>query len=156
GGRWRAGSKTDASSIKVAEWAGFGYFAMSIDYRLVGCTPAPACYQDMLCAIRWVRAHAKQYHIDTDRIFLIGQSAGGQLGSRAATTGTGPLKPTGGWDDQSSDFRAAISVAGPYELNSLDWGNLWAPTGEDAMAARKLASPRDHVSAKTKPLLIIH
>src|SRR5262249_52764108 len=29
GGRWRAGSRTDASSIKVGEWAGFGFFAMS-------------------------------------------------------------------------------------------------------------------------------
>src|SRR5690349_8419365 len=30
GGRWRAGSKTDASAIKVREWAGRGFFAMSI------------------------------------------------------------------------------------------------------------------------------
>lgn len=156
GGRWRAGSKTDASTIKVREWAGFGFFAMSIDYRLVGCTPAPACYQDMLCAIRWVRAHAKDFHIDTDRIFLIGQSAGGQMVSLAATLGPGPFKPTGGWEDQSSDFRAAISVAAAYELGPLSWGNLWAPPGEDIAAAHKLASPLSHVSAKTKPLLIIH
>jgi acetyl esterase/lipase len=156
GGRWRAGSRTDASSIKVREWAGFGFFAMSIDYRLVGCTPAPACYQDMLCAIRWVRAHAKQYPIDTDRIFLIGQSAGGQMVALAATFGAGPFKPTGGWEDQSSDFRAAISVAGPYELTTLDWGNIWAPTGEDQKTAQKLASPIGHISDKTKPLLIIH
>src|SRR5262245_41390614 len=40
GGRWRAGNRTDASSIKVAQWAEFGFFAMSIDYRLVGTTPA--------------------------------------------------------------------------------------------------------------------
>ena len=31
GGRWRAGNRTDASSIKVAQWAEFGFFAMSID-----------------------------------------------------------------------------------------------------------------------------
>ena len=34
GGRWRAGNRTDASSIKVVSWAEFGFFAMSIDYRL--------------------------------------------------------------------------------------------------------------------------
>src|SRR5262249_37154562 len=79
GGRWIAGSRSDASSINVGQWAGLGFFAMSIDYRLVGCTPAPACYQDLLCAIRWVHAHAKQYHVDQQRVFLIGQSAGGHL-----------------------------------------------------------------------------
>jgi acetyl esterase/lipase len=42
GGRWRAGNRADASSIKVTQWAEFGFFAMSIDYRLVGGSPAPA------------------------------------------------------------------------------------------------------------------
>src|SRR4051812_44316720 len=79
GGRWRGGHKRDASTIKVDQWAGFGFFAMSIDYRLVGCTPAPACYQDFQCAIRYVHAHADEYNVDTNRIVLIGQSAGGHL-----------------------------------------------------------------------------
>src|SRR4029453_806492 len=57
GGRWRAGNRADASSIKVTQWAEFGYFAMSIDYRLVGGSPAPAPQLDMLCAIRWLPAH---------------------------------------------------------------------------------------------------
>ena len=45
GGRWRAGNRADASSIKVAQWAEFGFFAMSIDYRLVGGSPAPTCHR---------------------------------------------------------------------------------------------------------------
>lgn len=32
GGRWRAGNRADASSIRVQQWAEFGFFAMSIDY----------------------------------------------------------------------------------------------------------------------------
>jgi acetyl esterase len=87
GGRWFRESKTTHSAIKVQQWAGFGFFAMSIDYRLIGCTPAPACYQDVLCAIRWVHAQAGRYPIDIKRIFLIGQSAGGHLVSLAATLG---------------------------------------------------------------------
>jgi alpha-L-fucosidase 2 len=156
GGRWRAGSKTDKSTINVGQWAGFGYFAMSIDYRLVNCTPAPACYQDMLCAVRWVHAHAGEYHIDPERIFLIGQSAGGQLVSLAATLGEGPFKRIGGWNDARSDIRAVISVAAPYELGTLDWGKIWTPPGEEVDAARRLASPIHHVSAATKPILVIH
>lgn len=109
GGRWFRESKTTHSAIKVRQWAGFGFFAMSIDYRLIGCTPAPACYQDVLCAIRWVHAHADKYPIDTKRVFLIGQSAGGHLVSLAATLGEGPFKKTGGWEDRP--FLAASSLA---------------------------------------------
>ncbi len=43
GGRWRGGHKKDGSTIKVQQWAEFGFFAMSIDYRLVGASPAPHC-----------------------------------------------------------------------------------------------------------------
>jgi predicted amidohydrolase YtcJ/pimeloyl-ACP methyl ester carboxylesterase len=156
GGRWRAGNRTDASSIKVAQWAGFGFFAMSIDYRLVGGSPAPASYLDTLCAIRWVHAHAQEYKIDPERVYLIGQSAGGQLVSLVATLGDGPFKRSGGWDNARSDVRAVISVAGPYELNTLSWGNLWTPVGEDVEAARKVASPLTHVTPKTRPILVIH
>jgi alpha-L-fucosidase 2 len=156
GGRWFRESKTTHSAIKVQQWAGFGFFAMSIDYRLIGGAPAPACYQDVLCAIRWLHAHAGKYPIDVNNIFLIGQSAGGHLVSLAATLGDGPFKRTGGWEDQPHDFRAVISVAAPYELTKLDWGNGWTPPGEEPVSARQLASPINHVSNKMKPLLIIH
>ena len=156
GGRWKGGHKRDASTIKVDQWAGFGFFAMSIDYRLVGCTPAPACYQDFQCAIRYVHAHADELNVDTNRIFLIGQSAGGHLVSLAATLGDGPWPRTGGWEKASNNVRAVISVAACYELPTLSWGNIWTPAGEDPDKARALASPVNHVSATMKPLLVIH
>ncbi|MEW6304492.1 MAG: alpha/beta hydrolase [Verrucomicrobiota bacterium] len=156
GGRWRGGHKRDSSTIKVDQWAGFGFFAMSIDYRLVGASPVPACYQDFQCAIRYVHAHAKQYNIDTNRIYLIGQSAGGHLVSLAATIGDGPWPRTGGWEKAGNDFRAAISVAACYELPTLSWGNIWTPAGQNPDEARKFASPVYHVKKDMKPLLILH
>lgn len=152
GGRWRGGDKSDNSTIKVKQWAGFGFFAMSIDYRRVGCTPAPACYQDFQCAIRYVHAHAKKFNIDADRVFLIGQSAGGHMVSLAATLGDGPFKRTGGWEDASNDFRAVISVAANYELTTLSWGNIWSKDTK----AMQLASPVNHVRKDMKPLMILH
>jgi acetyl esterase/lipase len=156
GGRWRAGNRTDASSIKVAQWAEFGFFAMSIDYRLVGGSPAPAPYLDLLCAIRWLHAHAEEYRIDPERIYLIGQSAGGQLVSLVATIGDGGFPRVGGWEKARSDVRAVVSVAATYELNTLSWGDLWTPIAGDVKAARAAASPINHVSATTKPILVIH
>src|SRR5207247_1044057 len=146
GGRWVGGHKRDASTIKVEQWAGFGFFAMSIDYRLKESTPAPACYQDFQCAIRFVHAYADKYNIDTKRIFLIGQSAGGHMVALAATLGEGAYPRTGGWEKASNDFRAAISVAAAYDLTTLDWGALWTPPGVPIDEARAQASPSQHVT----------
>jgi acetyl esterase/lipase len=151
-----SGHKRDASTIKVEQWAKFGFFAMSIDYRLKGCSPPPACYQDLQCAIRYVHSHAREFNVDTARIFLIGQSAGGHMVSLVATLGEGSYKRAGGWDTDRDDVRAVISVAGAYDLNTLSWGNLWTPTNEAVDTARRLASPLAHVTASTKPILIIH
>jgi acetyl esterase len=158
GGRWRGGHKKDGSTIKVKQWAGFGFFAMSIDYRLVGASPAPACYQDFQCAIRYVHAHADQYKIDKRRIFVIGQSAGGHLVSLAATIGDGPWKRTGGWEEADNEIAAAISVAACYELPTLSWGNIWTPAGRglNLDQARKQASPVYHVKKDMVPLMIMH
>lgn len=156
GGRWRAGNRADASSIKVTQWAEFGYFAMSIDYRLVGGSPAPAPQLDLLCAIRWLHAHAEEYRIDPERVYLIGQSAGGQMVSLVATAGEAGFPRVGGWEKARTDVRAVISVAATYELNSLSWGNLWTPVTGNVEEARRHASPITHVSATTRPLLVIH
>ena len=156
GGRWRAGNRADASSIKVAQWAEFGYFAMSIDYRLVGGSPAPAPQLDLLCAIRWLHAHAEEYRIDPERVYLIGQSAGGQMVSLVATAGEAGFPRVGGWEKARTDVRAVISVAATYELNSLSWGNLWTPVDGKVEESRRHASPITHVNPAMKPLLVIH
>jgi len=122
----------------------------------VGGSPAPAAYQDLRTAIRWMHAHAADHGVDPERIYLIGQSAGGHMVSLAATLGDGPYPKTGGWDQARSDVRAVVSVAAAYDLASLSWGNLWTPVTGDVNEARRLASPMNHVSASTRPILVIH
>lgn len=168
GGRWRAGSRNDASYAIQAQWAQDGFFAMNIDYRLVNTAPAPACYQDMYTAIRWLHAHAVEYGIDVDRIYVMGNSSGGHEVALAATLGEGPYGKTGGWEKESEDFRAAISFSGAYDLNTLSWGNLWTPltgnanigfstlAGPALEDARRIASPLHNVSAQSKPILLLH
>jgi acetyl esterase/lipase len=156
GGSWRGGSRNGNGALDVEQWAGFGFFAMTIDYRLVLASPAPAPYQDVLTAIRWVHAHAAEYGIDPDRVYLIGNSAGGHLASLVATLGDGPFPRTGGWDEARSDVRGVISVSGAYDVNALSWGNLWTPLAGDVEEARRLASPIRHVGPDAKPILLIH
>lgn len=156
GGRWRGGSRNGQDSLDVEDWANAGFFAMTIDYRLVGASPAPAPYQDVLSAIRFVRANSERYGVDPDRIYLIGNSSGGHLVALVATLGSGPYPVTGSWPDEDVEIRAAISVAGAYDLNTLSWGDLWTPIEGDVQEARRVASPIHSVSAATKPILVIH
>jgi acetyl esterase/lipase len=158
GGRWRSGSRLNNQGNweRLARLAESGFFTMTIDHRLVGGSPAPAPYEDTLCAIRWLHAHAAEYGVDENRIFLIGNSSGGHLVALAAMLGDGPFVRAGGWEQSRSDFRAAISVAAPYDLNTLSWGNLWTPVSGDIEAARRQASPMFHVGQNSRPLLVIH
>jgi acetyl esterase/lipase len=156
GGRWRSGTRNDDSAVNVAKWAETGYFTMTIEYRLVGGSPAPASYEDTLCAIRWLHAHAAEYNVDPDRIYLIGFSSGGHLVTLAASLGDGPFKRVGGWENARTDVRAVISTGGAYDLNTLSWGNLWAPLTGDVTEARTLASPLHQVTPKSRPMMIVH
>lgn len=156
GGRWRAGSRTATSGLDVRSWAEEGYFAMTISFRLVGSTPAPAPQQDLLCAVRWLHAHAGQYGIDPNRIYLSGWSSGGHQVTLAATLGGDGYPRTGGWEEADSHVRAVMSISAPYELNSLSWGDLWTPLEGDPVEARRFASPIHHLSAAARPILIVH
>jgi len=62
--------------------AGFAWF--EINYRLAPKFLYPACIEDVETAIRWVKAHAAEYHLDPSRIALAGESAGGHLVDLAA------------------------------------------------------------------------
>ena len=159
GGRWRANSRLDNNEgwERLSRWARDGFVTMTIDHRLVEATPAPAPFQDVLCAIRWLHAHAAEYSVDEDQIYVIGNSSGGHLAALTAILGDNKAYPrTGGWESARSDVRAGIAVAAPYDLNTLSWGNLWTPLSGDVQAARRLASPLAQLSAASKPLLVIH
>ena len=160
GGRWRANSRLDNNEgwERLSRWARDGFFTMTIDHRLVDATPAPAPYQDTLCAIRWLHAHAAEYGVDENQIYIIGNSSGGHLAALTAMLGDDEkaFPRTGGWTNARSDVRAGVAVAAPYLLNTLSWGNLWTPLSGDVQAARRLASPIAQMSARSKPLLVIH
>ena len=72
---------------------------MTINYRLSGEAPFPAALEDCKCAVRWLRAHAQDYHLDADHIGAFGNSAGGHLalligmaGKARASKGTARTK----------------------------------------------------------------
>ncbi|MEJ7712895.1 MAG: alpha/beta hydrolase [Pyrinomonadaceae bacterium] len=76
----------DHEGRQVAEWLNtMGITAFVLKYRLGTRYRHPAPLQDAQRAIRYVRANAKEYNVASDRIGIMGFSAGGHL---AATAGT--------------------------------------------------------------------
>lgn len=85
GGGWRSGYRAQHHPL-AQRLAALGYVCFTPEYRLSTEALYPAAVHDLKAAIRWVRANAKAYHIDTDKITVMGFSAGGQLASLLATT----------------------------------------------------------------------
>ncbi|KAL3722410.1 hypothetical protein ACJRO7_034737 [Eucalyptus globulus] len=74
--------------------------AVSVEYRLAPEHPIPACYDDSWAALRWVAAHAGgagpdawlNRHADLGRLFVAGDSAGGNIAhDLAVRVGAGGL-----------------------------------------------------------------
>ncbi|MDS0527073.1 alpha/beta hydrolase [Clostridium sp. SHJSY1] len=98
-----------------------GITFVSIDYRLNSEAAFPAQIYDVKGSIRYLRAHAKEYGIDPDKIAVAGNSAGGHLTAELATTGD--LKElegdVGGNLDCSSKVMAAVDFYGPTDLLTM-------------------------------------
>lgn len=116
GGGWRFGDKRRerASFIELVRR---GYVVFSIDYRFSDVATFPACVQDCLAALRWVRANAATLVVDPDRIALMGASAGGHLVSLMAVSGD--EFRNGDHPKVAHAIRAVVALYGVYDLRGL-------------------------------------
>src|SRR5207249_9005651 len=100
----------------IEDFAELGFVAVTIDYRLSGEAPFPAALEDCKCAVRWLRAHAKDYNIDAKHIGAYGNSAGGHLAMLLGMVKNGDLEGDGPYSGESSVVQAVVSDSGPIDL----------------------------------------
>jgi len=165
GGGFRRGSR-DSYNAVCLKLAQNGYVAVTVSYRFAPKYPFPAAIHDTKAAVRWVRANAKKYHIDPDRIGATGGSAGGHLAQFLAVTGdVRAFEGDGGNPEQSSKVACVVNYYGPSDFTksygkSVDaaevlplflGGNL-----ETAKKQHILASPLYWVTPNAAPTLCVH
>jgi acetyl esterase/lipase len=88
GGGWSGGNKSTEISPLFAPLIKDRIAWFSVDYRLAPQNRFPACVEDVEAAVRWVKAHAAQFHVDPTRLALVGESAGGEIVDMVAVRAT--------------------------------------------------------------------
>ena len=168
GGAFRAGDKRTGWPMIARLVTSGEYVGASVGYRLSGEITWPAQIHDCKAAIRWLRANAKKYNIDPDRIGVIGTSAGGHLVAMLGTSGSDTeLEGTiGAHTDVSSHVTCVVDEFGPTDFLALYGGHSMSPENPEAQLiggplggkpeAARSASPITFVSADDPPFLVIH
>jgi len=122
GGAFMMGSKGVAEQPSFVTFYNNGYICADLNYRLSGDTLWPAQIHDCKAAVRFLKVHAAEYHIDTCRIGVIGESAGGNLVSMLGTTG-GVAELEGlhlGSIHATSRVQAVVDLFGPINFLTMD------------------------------------
>lgn len=124
GGAFQGGSAAMEESGTAADGIlAQGYALAAVNYRLATEASFPAGAQDVKAAVRWLRANAAKYNLDSAHFASWGESAGGWFAAMLGVTGDqstvfddGDL----GNAEQSSAVQAVVDWFGPTDFATMD------------------------------------
>lgn len=168
GGGWRSGNRTQHYPL-AQKLASLGYACFTPEYRLSTEALFPAAVYDLKAALRWIRAHAGKYHVDPNRIAVLGFSAGGELAAFLAVTNhNAKFEGSDCHTKYSSEVQALIDLDGtlsfvhPESAEGDDSKKTSASTywfgfsKKDNPQLLQEASPLTHAGPGTPPTLFIN
>lgn len=178
GGGWISGHHRS----KFVEWMthpiSHGIAVACVSYTLALEKPFPQQLFDIKTAIRYLSVNPEHFPIDTNRLFLWGESAGAHLVALTALT-----LQSGEFEDKSLGYGfAKVSLAGVigyygvYDFMTMDdqteqlgYDNFWPMTEDDSLASwliggpfkdnidkAKLLSPQNHIKKTEFPFFLRH
>ena len=146
GGAWKKGDKHDYWPYLIP-FAEKGYITATIQYRFTDVAKYPAQLDDVTDAINWLKDHANEYHIDKNKIVLVGGSAGGHLAMMAA------------YSDPKLKIKGVVNLYGPSDLTTTYASEaesvikLIGKSYKDAPEKYKNASPVTYINKDIPPTL---
>jgi acetyl esterase/lipase len=169
GGAWQGGSKEMGVPL---DYLARGYAVASINYRLSQHAIFPAQIEDCKAAVRWLRANAVKYNLDTAHFAAWGSSAGGHLAAILGTTGDVKTFDTGENLALPSRVQAVVDYFGPTDFLQMDAhrpsaGQVHDPSSspeslliggalQDNKDKAAKANPITYVTKAAPPFLICH
>lgn len=152
---------------QLLPFAEHGYVVASVEYRTSENVPYPAALIDVKAAIRFLKAHSERYCIDENKVFIMGESAGGALACQAGVMNGIKELEVGDFQEKNSKVNGVISFYAPvdYEAHMKEEGNALMRCAfeqylggayEEKKEFAKQMSPLYYIDKNTVPFLIFH
>lgn len=126
GGGWLSGDKNDVANYSRI-LAARGPTVVAVDYSLAPTSLYPEPLAEINTALTYLVKNAERLHIDPDRIFLAGDSAGAQLAAQLANILSSPdyartmkIRPA----IQRSQLKGVLLFCGVYDLDAVDLSGI--------------------------------
>lgn len=132
-----------------------GYVVATVGHRsCLDGYQAPAFLEDVKTAIRFLRANAKKYHIDPERVGIWGTSSGGNAALLVGTTAGDPRFRTEAYSEQSDAVKLVVDCFGPTDPKAmLEEKNERLSDGEKAVFAKLIGSLMDRPARERLSLI---
>jgi acetyl esterase/lipase len=168
GGGWIGGTK-EASFMSIMPWLEMGWNVVNVEYRMARVAEAPAAVEDALCALRYVVNNAKNNNVDTNKIVVSGESAGGHLALAAgmipSSAGLTSICAGGGFTGNDLAVPKVAAIINWYGItdvndmlsgaNARSYAVQWIGSGRDREELAKAMSPLTYVRPGLPPILSI-
>ena len=168
GGGWVQGTK-EAAAMSLMPWLEMGWNVVNVEYRMARVALAPAAAEDAQCALRFVVSQAKNYNIDTSKIVLSGESAGGHLallaGMAPESAGFTAACAGGRFAGNETAVPKIAAIVNWYGItdvvdmlggpNARSYAVQWVGGAANRDAVARNVSPLTHVRADLPPILSI-
>lgn len=150
GGGWKEGSlRNNIDDYYPRFLIGEGIAFVTIDYRLVPEAIYPEQNNDIACAFNYLQTNSGTYSIDSTRVGIMGDSAGGQLASMEAFRSS-----------KSGNIKALATFYGVsdlwYQITENGSKTALAYLGARSETLAKKASPYYAPIDRAVPTLLIH
>ena len=162
GGGWRSGNKNQMQ-VLAQEIASKGYSCFAIEYKLSLEAKYPQGIYDVKNAIKFIKDNAKRFHVDPNKIAILGCSSGGQMAALIGTTnGNLAFEDSLNQSKSTSKVQAIIDIDGILafkhpESKEAEMASFWLNGSYDENPENwNNASALNHTNKDTPPTLFIN
>lgn len=153
----------------LGKLAAKGYVCALVEYRHSGIAHFPAQIVDAKNAVRFMKRHAEKYHIDPEKVIIMGDSSGGHTSAVAGMTANTDLLDDPAGPESCAvkgiiDLYGAVEVTLPYgypttlnhQLPDSPEGMLMGYNIRENTEKARIADALSYVEQDFAPMLILH
>lgn len=138
-----------------------GFAICSIEYAGSNESHFPDQLIQIKAAVRYLRENAARYNINSKKMGVIGESAGGHLASLLGTTSGRQEFEKGSYLNQTSEVQAVCALYAPTDMSGVpstetEWKLFLGMDPEKQPEIRRYVNPISYITERTPPFLLFH